>query len=285
MKQRFDLIYNNSFTNGSLLEELNILNKPVITHVHELSYWIERSGEKNLYYIKKFTSKYIAVSEAVKTYLNKCNITDQKIQIIHEFTNVDRMTACQEEKGLRKLLKLPDSCLVIGACGTEFWRKGKDLFIPLAIRTLKHTDKEVHFVWIGGQMDFELQFDLENSGYNKRIHFINHLPDASRYFNDFDIFLMLSREDPFPIVNLEVGALAKPILCFNNSGGTIELLSAINGLVSDYLDIDGMSDKIIGLVNDEKKRFEIGKILQEKIRNHFNINIVASMIEELIKQN
>jgi len=283
LKQKFDLIYCNTITNGKLLCELSCLNIPVITHVHELNYWIERSGTENLDFVKKYTTKYIAVSEAVKNNLKKIwSINDNKIELIHEFIDFEKITKIQEQNGLKKLLHLPDKCFIIGACGAETWRKGKDVFIPIAIQVLGKTEKDIHFVWIGGKNSYELNFDLVNSGYEDRIHFISHLSNANRYFNNFDIFLMLSREDPFPIVNLEAASLAKPILCFNNSGGTPEFLSPANELISDYLNIEEIARKTINLINNEQHRHEIGKLLERKVKNQFNIDVIASKIEASI---
>jgi glycosyltransferase involved in cell wall biosynthesis len=282
-QQRFDLIISNTITNGFLLRELSILNIPIITYVHELSYWIEKFGTKNLEYVKSFTDRYIAVSEAVKINLVvNCQLPENKITIFNEFTNFFKINNNQLENGLKKAFGLSSRSLIVGACGREYWRKGKDLFIPVAIQVLKKTDIDVHFIWIGGEMSYELKFDLAHSGYKDKIHFIDHLPDAYKYFNDFDLFLMLSREDPFPVVNLEVASLCKTILCFENSGGTPEFLSGIDGVKANYMDIEDISRKIIFFLNNKNERIKIGKQLAERVCENYDIKIIAKRIESLI---
>jgi glycosyltransferase involved in cell wall biosynthesis len=282
-RRKFDLIYCNTITNGVLLKELAVLGIPVITHVHELNYWTDYYGKDNLVPVKKYTTKYIAVSEAVKVNLvNKLGIDESKIELINEFIDFEKITRIQKQNNLRNLLNLSGNTVLIGACGFESWRKGKDLFIPVAIQVLAKTDKDIHFVWIGGKVSYELEFDLKRSGFSERIHFINHLPDANSYFNDLSIFLMLSREDPFPVVNLEVAAFGKPILCFKNSGGTTELLGSLNELVSDYLNIEELSGKILEIINNEERRNKTGELLRAKVKEHYDINIIASKIITLI---
>ena len=36
-------------------------------------------------------------------------------------------------------------------CGTTDWRKGPDLFIEIAQRTIRNCDRPVEFVWVGGE--------------------------------------------------------------------------------------------------------------------------------------
>ncbi|HOW26151.1 MAG TPA: glycosyltransferase family 4 protein [Bacteroidales bacterium] len=284
-KQKFDLIYSNTITNGSLLHELAALNIPVITHVHELNYWIEKCGAQNLRYIKEYTKRYICVSEAVKNNLiEKYCISKDRIELIHEFIDFEKINHNQERNGLRKWFNISDSSIIVGASGAEGWRKGKDLFIPLAIQVLSATDNDIHFIWIGGELNYELNYDIKKSEFHSQIHFIDHLSNANRYFNDFDIFLMLSREDPFPIVNLEVAALGKPILCFDNTGGPPELLNEVKECISPYLDLRSMAENIIKLVNNKEKRQFIGKFLQEKTKKYYDISTIVEKVMSTVNQ-
>ena len=284
-KRKFTLIYNNTFTNGNLLHNLSLLNLPVITHVHELNYWIAKCGEKNLLYNKKYSLKYIAASNAVKMNLvDNLKISENRIEIIYEFIDFEKLVLNQSKNSLRNILKIPYKSTIVAACGAEKWRKGKDLFIPIAIQVLKSTGHNVHFVWIGGKIDEELFFDIKNSGFEKKIHFIEHMPNVNYFFSDFDIFLMLSRDDPFPIVNLEAGALGKPVLCFEGTGGSPELLQEFPDFIVPYLDLKAMADKILYLIENTDIKNRTGQMLKEKIRRLYDIKNIAPSILNSIKK-
>jgi len=282
-EQKFDLIYGNTITNGELLHELSFLNIPVITHVHELNYWIEKFGKQNLDYVQEYTTKYIAVSEAVKDNLVvNCNISNDKIELINAFINYDSLISSQKINSLKKHLNISNDSFIIAASGAESWRKGKEMFIPIALHVLKKSKQNIHFVWIGGDLSYELNYDLQKSGFSNNIHFIKHLPNANRFFNDIDIFLMLSRDDPFPIVNLEAGALSKPILCFENTGGTQELIDEFKDLIIPYLDICSMGERILQLIKSKELCLDIGNKLHKKIKNNYDIDIISNKIIKLI---
>lgn len=285
LKQKeFDIIYSNTICNGQLLRILKTqlgIKSPVITHVHEMYYWINRLGKTNFDYNLAYSNKFITVSSAAKTVLTVLNVPDSKIKKIYEYIQVRKIIE-GPKKSLRQKLNIPPSSLVVGASGAEVFRKGKDLFIQLAQITHLHFNHDVHFVWIGGQMSSELSFDLERVSGKKNIHFVSHLPDANQYFHDFDVFVMISREDPFPVVNLEVACNKKPIIAFRGTGGTEELLDYNDNLLASYLDVNDLSEKLIKLLKDKSYRDEIGERLFNKVKSECDIHVVCEEIYNVI---
>jgi hypothetical protein len=58
------------YSNGALLATLDAPRHiPVVTHVHELEYWITRAGPENLRHAIDRSSAYIAVAQAVRKIL------------------------------------------------------------------------------------------------------------------------------------------------------------------------------------------------------------------------
>lgn len=280
-RKKFDLIYSNTIVNGEILNVVKKLEIPIITHVHELDYWISRTGDRNLEYVKNVSSRYIAASDSVKKCLIKYNFEEHLITTINEFIVVD--TLGKEKRSLKNKLTLSEDSIIVGASGSEAWRKGKDWFIPLAIDILsRRIDKEIHFVWIGGELSYELQNDLDKSGYTNKIHFVPHLPNANQYFHEFTVFAMLSREDPFPVVNLEAAGLGVPIVCFENSGGTPELIAKGCGFVAPYGNLHEFADKICFLIENDKLRNDISTKSIEVIATNYDISIIVNKIIDII---
>lgn len=280
----FDLIYSNTIMNGDLLYNLSVLKAPVVTHVHELEHWIQKSGPENIRKIKALSTYYIAASNYVKNYLvQKLEINEDQIKVIYEHVTSKDILNSEHWKNLKQRLNIPDDSLIIGASGAESWRKGKDWFIPLAEKVLVNLfSVEVHFVWIGGNVNDEIDRDLKRSKFKEHIHFINHLPNANMYFHDFDIFTMLSREDPFPVVNLEAALVETPILCFENSGGTPELIENNAGFVLPYGDIEAVAEKIIILLNNPDLRKKLGKNAKIKVMERYEIDKIGRQINDFL---
>ncbi len=278
--QNFDIIYNNTILNTSILERLSFFNVPIITHAHEMTYWLDQMNEKELSLLKKFTNYFFTASNSVAvTLIEKGVASTDNTYPVYVFADDEFLSNRDLSKSLKKYLKLPEDAILIGACGAESFRKGKDWFIPIATSVLsKRNLDDIHFVWIGGKLDDQIQFDLNNCGFSSQIHFIDHLPNAGEYFHELSLFLMISREDPFPIVNIEVAMQGISILAFKNSGGTQELLKDFPDLLLPYGNISLMADRIISLLSNKYFLHLKGSQLKELVKSRYTINRVAEDI-------
>ena len=174
-------------------------------------------------------------------------------------------------------LGLPADALIVGGCGNAEWRKGNDLFITLARqvigraeanRTADTPNRPVHFVWVGvpaGALRDDLVLDIRKAGLADQVHLISPTPDVLRYMSRFDVFLLCSREDPYPLVVFEAGLCGVPVVCFDGAGGAPELVETDGGFVVPYLDLDAMSNRVLTLLHDPDLRHKMGQRLGQKI--------------------
>src|SRR5580692_2779010 len=109
-QEKYDVIYSNTVTNGALLEALAALECPVISHVHELGYWITyRSGALNNAQVVHHTDCYIAASQAVADCLHDTlGLPMEKIFPVHEYaaTRLEGFDAAAARRRIREELKI-----------------------------------------------------------------------------------------------------------------------------------------------------------------------------------
>jgi glycosyltransferase involved in cell wall biosynthesis len=101
-------------------------------------------------------------------------------------------------------------------------------------------------------------------------------------FREFDILLLPSREDPFPLVCLEAGLLGKPVICFEKAGGIPELLEDGGGRVVPYLDIDAMAEAVKFYHDHPEIRQADGNRLKEKAAQ-YDTRVLAPQIVSLFR--
>lgn len=279
-RNNYDLIYNNTFSNGELLKKLKGIKAPIITHVHELDYWIKKKGFANQMKVKENTNFFLTASVAVSNYLLRNNIaSNDNLKVVYVMLDSEHLLNNTAKNSVKEFLNLPKEAVIIAASGREDFRKGKDWFIPIAIQVLSNLkNAAIHFIWIGGTISEEIIFDCTKSGFENNIHFIDDIPNANTYFNEFDVFLMLSREDPFPLVNLEAALWEVPIVCFENSGGTEELIAANCGIKVPYGNLSLYAEAIIKLINRDDLRAQLGNNLKKKVIQEYDIHIVGENI-------
>ncbi len=297
IQDNIGLIYANTVTNGEILEFLSELNCPIICHVHELNWTIEAFlGIKAFEPVIKHTQKYIAVSETVKQNLIKNHqIPEAKIEKIYEFIPTVQSQSTENHQ-IREIteriyeqLEIPKEAKIVCASGTTDWRKGSDLFVQLARHvSQKYSENPVYFLWIGGATKgifiSQLLYDVKKLSLEKYVYFLGVKSNPLDYFAVCDAFVLPSREDPFPLVCLEVASLGKPIVCFDDAGGIKEFVEDDCGFVVPYLDIEMMATKVIKLLSSPDLRHSLGERAQQKVREQHDVNIVAPQVIKVIEK-
>ena len=166
------------------------------------------------------------------------------------------------------------SDIIIMSSGTCELRKGTDLFVETAILYLKEsTKKNVHFIWTGEfyNMEFKgwLINQIERAGLEKKIHFVPFVQDPGEYkylLENANIFLGLSREDPFPSTVLEAMDSNLPVIGFQGTGGVEVMLSEGRGILTSIFDLTEVVRGIDVLLEDYKTREKICNKAMEYVK-------------------
>ena len=289
-KRGYDLIYGNTVVS---LPWLKIFKQDhslkTLCCIHELSYalnyfFTDEYLEKNLNRVDSI----IAVSEAVRNNLvNSLNIPKEKVQLHYEFIDTDNLPERADSIN-EKLNIMPDE-FVIGAGGAPSWRKGTDLLIPLTLKlTELYPDLKFRVIWLGAntQDDYvkQLIYDAQKCRINSKIIFLENKPNPLDYINLFDVFVLLSREDPFPLIALEATWLKKPIIAFENSGGIPELIAQGAGLLAPYLNITELADLIGKLSENNDFSSKLGSKGHELVVSKYSSGVVSPGIYKLIEE-
>ncbi len=291
-RHKIDLVYANTIASAGILEEVHRkIGKPVISHIHELAYSLGLyASQEDLNKLRSFSSHVIACSQAVGDHLSSgINIPARKISVVHSFVNNEEV---KEASGrfspdqIRKEFGIPASGPVVMACGNADWRKGLDIFLQTANKVLK-SGKKVHFVWVGirheGEIYHQALFDMERLGIGVHITLIEPTDKAVSLLNASDVFILTSREDPFPLVMLEAALCHKPIAGFEKSGGAGEFIGEDAGLLAPYLDTEVLSAHILRLLDSPEDRKRMGDKAFEKVRDIYNFETSVHKIRHIIE--
>ncbi|OYU68159.1 MAG: hypothetical protein CFE22_00290 [Cytophagaceae bacterium BCCC1] len=284
-----DLIYLNTIASVDLLPELTkTFEVPIVSHIHELQYSIAQYGSPNsLEILFKYSTKIIACSQAVADNLNEFSNSND-IHVVHSFvenTEILNKSAKSDVKTIKEKYGLSSDKIWICACGNADWRKAPDIFLQIAAATLKNNTK-FGFVWIGikkeGELFDQLKYDEKKLGIENEISWISPTSEAVEIINCCDVFLVSSREDPFPLVVLEAALCGKPILGFRNTGGVDEFIDDSCGIKVDYLNVSEMSKQITTLNSQNIKN--LGEKSRDKVLTKYNFEVSIKKIESIFKE-
>jgi glycosyltransferase involved in cell wall biosynthesis len=82
---------------------------------------------------------------------------------------------------------------------------------------------------------------------------------------------VLSRNESFSLVTLEAGLLKKPVLCFEGSGGSCEIVDFKKEFLVPYADTDAMCERINQLIEKPGLCTEMGNYLYERVVTNYTI--------------
>lgn len=291
LNEKFDCIYTNTIATAWVMPELlSYLKAPLITHIHELEFSIQLySSAENRKFLFDNTTKLIACSQAVADNLvENHKVPAQKVEVIHSFVNnadVLKRSAETNQTAIRKKYGIPEKAFLVGGCGNAEWRKGLDIFALLAKNVLSSTAENIHFAWVGvrkeGEYYNQVVFDATKMGVQNNITFIEPTPEAIELINCFDIFAVVSREDPFPLVMLEAALSERTIFGFEKTGGCAEFIQQDAGLQFPYLGIQAMAQAIVA--NKSNPNTNLGKRAKEKVLTQYSFENSILKIEKLLE--
>ncbi|HEY5892363.1 MAG TPA: glycoside hydrolase family 99-like domain-containing protein [Chthoniobacterales bacterium] len=276
------VIYSNTVVNGPTLASLRFLDCPVVTHVHELQASIERWAPRGIMAATvKCTDHFIAVSSPVARNLRETHqIASEAITTI--YPSIDLEVDVDPDIGAEFDFSSTD--IVVFGCGTMDWRKGPDLFVQIADKT--RNNPNLRFIWIGGGTKAERETItnmIRVAGLEGTVRFLGEKANPRAYFSLGKIFLLSSREDPFPLVALEAAHAKMPIVCFEGSGGMPEFVGTECGFVVPRDDVDAASRAILTLAQNESLRASLGAVACSKVgRLHSSTTTAADVAMVLV---
>jgi len=273
-----ELCISNTITNHEIVKDFYQTKTKIITWVHELSYMfsvIEKASLENPKILINNTDFFLCASTAVQKYLIKTHsVPLENTYGINEIIN-DKIEGIHIKKS---------KIFTVGGCGALGWRKGSDLFLRVAdelINTL-HV-KDIYFEWLGAQNNsiglLQIQEEIKKLGLEKFVKVVPFEINSNKFMERISLFLMTSREDPFPLVNLEAGLYESPILCFGGTGGSEEI--AIKENIFRYSDTLSMA-KRVKFYKENTSSLETDSKISYQKASEFTKQSKTKEVEELI---
>ena len=280
-----DLVHLNTTSSARALPLISS-RIPVLTHAHELEPLLDELRQSAPWAVEAIvtrTDRYVAASGAVaRALIERYEADPAKIGVCHEFIPIPEAVDPATVAAAREDLGLDPHTFVIGAVGTIGWRKASDIFLLVARRLLQLVEgrRRVRFVWIGAPPRYDswslpqLMHDVQSLGLAGCVDFVGSQSDPLPIMSLFDVLMLPSRSDPYPLVCLEAAALGKPIVCFD-AGGMAEFLQPAERLVLPYLDINAMATRLAELIASDAERTSLGQRLSTRVRSNHSIEVAA----------
>jgi len=280
-----DVILSNTITNGDFLRAFNFLSvKNLITYVHELEMaTIFFSNRQDVQLVSEISHRFLVPSQAVATHLiNNLGISENAIDTLNYYIPLSDNAPTAE--------RMTPEPFVVGLAGTLDWRKGSDIFtIAVASFFRKYPNANLQFVWKGAAtngIDHErIVYELKKLQLLEKVNILPSSKDMNGFYQSIDVLLLLSKEDPYPLVVLEAANHYKPCICFRNAGGAPEFVRDDAGDTVPYLDLDKLASTIYQYYSNRSVVTNKGQTAHARYKDlHFNRELILAQFKKAIGQ-
>ena len=177
-------------------------------------------------------------------------------------------------------LKHPCSGLLQGA---GVWNKTKEM---LTLDKVLEELPDVNFYWAGdGDYKNDVLKVLEKHQNFKSIGRLEYPIQVKEFLTEIDIFALFSGMEGFGQSVLEAQLMKKPTIC-SNVGGIPEIIKdGHNGFLIEKNDHKKWKERILEILNDEKKGEEISQNGYDFVVRNFDWKIIAEKFNDIIIRN
>ncbi len=277
---RPDLVHNHFTWLGAIAGYVKSI--PCVETIHN-EYGFFSTGQRIAYSIlSMFVNRCIAVSQEVKEYSAKTFffLSHGKITVVHNGVDTVRFRPLPDKSVVRTSLGLGHEDFVIGFIGRLEEQKGIRYLLESA-KELNASYSHLKFVIAG---EGTLRRDLEEMTASLGLHnviFLGYRRDTPELYNAFDVFVLPSLYEGFPMSVIEAMASGCAVIA-TRTGGTGEAIdNEITGMLIEVKQAQSITNALKTLISNPRAGVEMGIKGREKVLKDFSVDAMIFRTEKV----
>ena len=234
------------------------------------------------YFVFKYITKVICVSEAVKNSLiNNRNAPISKLFVI--YNGVTDWKCKIDKEILKQELGIHFGNKIVGMVSTFEKRKGHKYLLEAAFRIVKD-HKDVVFLVIGDYTEGigpEILAIANELGLTEHVHFLGFRRDVRSLMTIFDLLVLPSLEyESFGLVLVEAMTQKIPVVATAIGGIPEVVFDGINGILVPPHDSAILSEAILSLLNNKHEARRMGEEGRKIYEQNFDVSNMSRKVME-----
>jgi len=225
----------------------------------------------------------VAISQELKKELvEKFSYSDNQIRLIFNGVSAevfDRVVDEQKKFMIRKELSLPNDMPIIGFVGSLNYRKGIDVLLEAC----SLIDGNFHITLLGDGDNNWVNSLIEKNDLKGKVS-IFPFQNPINFYSIFDVFVLPSRKEGFPLVPLEAMMMGVPTIRSNVEGSSDQIINGVNGYIFKSEDSKELAEYIKLLLDDEKLRNNMANNAKNQAKSKFTEKIMMDKLIDLYKE-
>jgi len=249
---------------------------PLVCSQRSTDAWKKRMHWRIEKFATIFCSVFISNSNAGKAILvEKANIPEKKIIVISNGIDL----ADVKEK-LKNVTIVPHTGIYVGAVGNLRKAKGYEVLIDAAALVCRKRN-DVRFIILGkGPLEHQLKKKIQHLNLVQNFEFHGFVEDVYNYIQTFDIVVIPSLWEGFPVVALEAMACGKPVVA-TEVGDLPEIIQhRVSGILVEPGNPKDLADSILMLAADQNMRIQMGNNAKKQVEK-FSLTDMVKKYNEI----
>jgi glycosyltransferase involved in cell wall biosynthesis len=184
----------------------------------------------------------------------------------------------------RRSLEIPEGDLVVGNVAHLRRQKGHDLWLETA-RLVLDEKPNTTFVIVGREKEPGYQRALQEHaaalGMEDRVRFTGFQLDPYPYLATFDVFLMASEFEGFPIALVEAMGMGVAVVSTDVGGVSEAIGSEPTGLMAPKGDATALAAQVVSLLDDANRREALAGRARARARSEFTVERMVELVEQV----
>jgi len=193
----------------------------------------------------------------------------------------------QERDSKRKELGLTNDTIAIAIVGRFAPIKNHDLFFDAMHKVFAKTNKKLKLFVVGDGSEresIENQAELLNEKYPDSVVLTSWITDIASFNAGIDLICLTSHNEGTPVSLIEAQAACIPVVSTDVGGVRDIVKDGDTGFVVPVNDADLFSEKVLELVENEKKRQKMSQNGWTFVKDTFHYNTLASNMDVLYRE-
>ncbi len=257
---------------------------PVVSVVHNTFVTKDHAKLRVYRLLLPLVDKIVGVATMQKEYLGKYeHVPANKITVIYNGIDSTKFSITLDKGEKLRSLGLGNG-KTVGVVGRLAHVKGMDVFLNAANLILRESES-TQFVIVGdGPERTNLERLARDLKIHNKVHFLGSRKDINEILPLFDVAVLSSRTEAFPMVLLEYMAAGKGIVA-TNVGSIPELIkNGENGFLIEKDDPVALAEKILCLLENKELATVMGERAKLIVREKFTIESSVRETEALLHE-
>ncbi len=233
----------------------------------------------------RMTDRWIACSEAVKQDLVAFDgLPPEEIEVLHYGIDHLRFSPAPDKGAARAAKGLPTDGPLLGIVSRLAGNKGHLALVRAMASVVKRFSEATLLVAGTGKMEAQIRAEVDRLGLKERVRFLGRRRDVPELLGLLDIFLLPSRDDPFPVALLEAAAAGLPVVTTESGGNPESVWHGETGLVVPVDDPEALAEAIGTVLENPEQARRWGQAGRAKIERLHTARVMMDRLEALYRR-